>query len=71
MKKFVVIKTYLTDIADIFPGVIAIVDTMQEALDAIYQAVQEYPIEEIEKELDENNCFEVGKARYTIDKFID
>ena len=46
-------------------------DTMEEALDAIYQNVENYTMEEIEQEFDDNNCFESGKARYTIFKYVD
>ena len=71
MKAYVVLKTYITDIADIFPNVLRIADTMEEALDAIYQNVENYTMEEIEQEFDDNNCFESGKARYTIFKYVD
>lgn len=70
MKKFITIKTYKKDA---YPDVIAVKDTMTEAMEAILEDVvkrnSSFTLEEIEEELDECGHFDYYDDRYTISKY--
>lgn len=70
MKKFITIKTYKKDA---YPDVIAVKDTMTEAMEAILEDVvkrnSSFTLEEIEEELDECGHFDYQEYRYTISKY--
>ena len=70
MKKFITIKTYKKEV---YPDVIAVKDTMTEAMEAILEHVikrnSSFTLEEIEEELDEYGHFDYYDDRYTISKY--
>ena len=70
MKVFVVLETYKTDFEDIFPNVVRICDTVQDALEVIADKC-DTAVEEVEKELEENNCYSMSRVHYTIYKYVD
>lgn len=70
MRVYVVLKTFRADsFQDIFPNVIAIDNTIEEAIEVIADEC-DTTIEEVENELEENNCYDIAKARYTIFKYV-
>ena len=70
MKKFITIKTYKKDA---YPDVIAVKDTMTEAMEAILEDVvkrnSSFTLGEIEEELNEYGHFDYYDDRYTISKY--
>ena len=70
MRVYVVLKTFRADsFQDIFPNVIAIDDTIEEAIGVIADEC-DTTVEEVENELEENNCYDIAQARYTIFKYV-
>lgn len=69
MKLYVVLKTFKSDFADLFPNVVAIKDSISEAYEIIADEC-DTTIEKVENEFVENRCYGMANVRYTIYKYI-